>query len=139
MLGLFERTGASWNENEIPEDFSFGEINPSYDRMMPYPEAKMEGVPLSKNLGAKAFFCRPKFAPDGSPIVGESAEVRNYFVAAALNSIGMLNGGGIGELLARWMWDGCAQSDADVTAGRVGSRTGRSSTGRVRRTPRRST
>ena len=107
---------------------------------MPYLEAAMERVPLSKDLWVKAFFCGPEsFTPDGSPIVGESAEVRNYFVAAALNSIGMLNGGGIGELLARWMWDGCAQSDADVTAGRVGSRTGRSSTGRVRRTPRRST
>ena len=29
---------------------------------------------------------------DGSPIVGETPEIRNYFVAAGLNSIGILSG-----------------------------------------------
>ncbi len=32
MLGLFESTGASWNaEDGIPNDFSFGEIEPDWD------------------------------------------------------------------------------------------------------------
>ena len=39
----------------------------------------------------KKFFCGPEsFTPDLRPIVGEAPELRNYFVAAGLNSIGIL-------------------------------------------------
>jgi len=117
MLGLFERKGAPWNLEGIPKDFSFGEVNPDWDRMGPYLEEAMERVPITANVGAKSFFCGPEsFTPDGNPIVGESAEIRNYFVAAGLNSIGILTGGGIGKLLAQWIRDGMPPSDTDVTA-----------------------
>lgn len=46
-------------------------------------------------------------------MVGESPEIRNYFVAAGLNSIGILSGGGIGRLLAHWIKHG--KPDMDVT------------------------
>ena len=101
MLGLFESMGAPWNATAldgIPEDFSFGEINPDWDRMGSYLEEAMKRVPMTESLGAKGakkFFCGPEsFTPDGNPIVGEAAEVRNYYVAAGLNSIGILTGGG---------------------------------------------
>lgn len=74
--------------------------------------------------------------PDLSPLVGESPEFRNFFVAAGLNSIGILTGmettltadkytpllrlspsltpgGGIGKLVANWIIDG--KSEFDVT------------------------
>ncbi len=74
----------------------------------------MQRVPASVNAGIKKFFCGPEsFTPDGSPIVGESPELRNYFVAAGLNSIGILTGGGIGRLLAHWIVNG--RPDMDVT------------------------
>ena len=38
---------------------------------------------------------------------------KNYFVAAGMNSIGILTGGGIGRLLAHWIAHG--QPDMDVT------------------------
>lgn len=34
MLGLFESKGAVWNAKAIPQDFSFGEIEPDWDRMV---------------------------------------------------------------------------------------------------------
>jgi len=47
----------------------------------------------------KTFFCGPEsFTPDLGPIVGEAPELRNYFVAAGLNSIGILSGPGIGRV-----------------------------------------
>jgi len=62
----------------------------------------------------KTFFCGPEsFTPDLAPIVGEAPEVRNYFVAAGLNSIGILTGGGIGRAVAQWIVDG--RPDVDVT------------------------
>ena len=48
--------------------------------------------------------------------VGESPELKNYFVAAGLNSIGILTGGGMGLLLARWIKEQHPPDDVDVTA-----------------------
>ena len=117
MLGLFELMGASWNVEEIPEAFSFGEINADFDRMGPYLEEAMKRVPITETVGAKTLFCGPEsFTPDGNPIVGEAAEIRNYYVAAGLNSIGILTGGGIGKVLAQWIRDGRPPTDVDITA-----------------------
>ncbi len=116
MLGLFERTGVPWNVQKIPEDFYFGEINSDFDRMGPYLIEAMKRVPITERVGTKKLFCGPEsFTPDGNPIVGESSEIRNYYVAAGMNSIGILTGGGIGKLLAQWIRDGSAPSDMDVT------------------------
>eukprot|EP00557_Chaetoceros_sp_GSL56_P002633 CAMPEP_0176497120 /NCGR_PEP_ID=MMETSP0200_2-20121128/11550_1 /TAXON_ID=947934 /ORGANISM="Chaetoceros sp., Strain GSL56" /LENGTH=957 /DNA_ID=CAMNT_0017895103 /DNA_START=90 /DNA_END=2959 /DNA_ORIENTATION=+ len=116
MLGLFERIGAPWCIEEIPETFSFGEIEPDWDRMGPYLQEAMERVPMTLHVGAKKFFCGPEsFTPDGSPIVGETPELKNYYVAAGLNSIGILTGGGIGKLLASWIRAKRSPSDFDVT------------------------
>lgn len=34
MLGLFEGKGAAWNAKRIPNDFSFGQIDPDWNRMV---------------------------------------------------------------------------------------------------------
>jgi heterotetrameric sarcosine oxidase gamma subunit len=116
MLGLFEPEGVAWKPQGIPDSFSFGEIEPDWDRMGPYVEAAMKRVPAVENVGIKAFFCGPEsFTPDNGPIVGESPELRNYYVAAGLNSIGILSGGGVGQVLARWIKEGHAPNDVDVT------------------------
>ena len=116
MLGLFEKEGAAWGPDSIPDQFQFGEIEPDWDRMAPYVEAAMTRVPAVQNVGIKSLFCGPEsFTPDGCPIVGESNELRNYYVAAGLNSLGILTGGGIGHILARWVKDGFAPNDVDVT------------------------
>ena len=47
------------------------------------------------------------------PVVGEAPEVKNYFVAAGLNSIGILTGGGMGRALAHWIVNG--RADIDIT------------------------
>jgi glycine/D-amino acid oxidase-like deaminating enzyme len=93
MIGLFEGKAAPWNVKEIPNNFSFGEIEPDWERMGPYVEAAMSRVPATMNVGIKKFFCGPEsFTPDLAPIVGEAPEIRNYWVAAGLNSIGILTG-----------------------------------------------
>ncbi len=114
MIGLFEPVCAPWNVGGVPPDFSFGEIQPDWDRMMPYVEKAMSRVPLSVDTGVKKFFCGPEsFTPDLSPIVGEAPELKNYFVAAGLNSIGIITGGGMGKVLAHWIING--RPDVDVS------------------------
>jgi heterotetrameric sarcosine oxidase gamma subunit len=114
MIGLFEAVCAPWRVDGIPENFSFGELPPDWDRMAPYLETAMARVPVSLDAGVRTFFCGPEsFTPDLLPIVGEAPELRNYFVAAGLNSIGILTGGGIGRALAHWILDG--RADIDIT------------------------
>ena len=114
MLGLFEAVCAPWQVDGVPDDFSFGELPPDWDRMGPYLETAMRRIPISAEVGIRKFFCGPEsFTPDLQPVVGEAPEVRNYFVAAGLNSIGILTGGGLGRALAHWIVDG--SPDIDVT------------------------
>ena len=114
MIGLFEPICAPWNIKAIPDDFSFGEIAPDWDRMGPYVEKAMSRIPISMEVGVRKFFCGPEsFTPDLAPIVGEAPELKNYFVAAGLNSIGILTGGGLGRVLAHWIVNG--RPDVDVT------------------------
>ena len=115
MVGLFEPICAPWNIKGIPNDFSFGELTPDWDRMGPYVEKAMSRVPISLETGVRKFFCGPEsFTPDLQPIVGEAPELKNYFVAAGLNSIGILTGGGLGRVMAHWIING--RPDVDVTA-----------------------
>lgn len=114
MVGLFEPVCAPWKIEGIPQDFSFGEIPPDWDRMAPYLEKAMNRIPISMEVGIKKFFCGPEsFTPDLRPIVGEAPELKNYFVAAGLNSIGILTGGGMGRVVANWIMTG--SPDVDVT------------------------
>jgi glycine cleavage system aminomethyltransferase T/glycine/D-amino acid oxidase-like deaminating enzyme len=115
MIGLFEPVCAPWRVQGIPDDFSFGEIQPDWDRMGPYVEKAMARVPRSLETGVKKFFCGPEsFTPDLAPIVGEAPELKNFFVAAGLNSIGIITGGGIGRLMAHWIING--RPDQDISA-----------------------
>jgi 4-methylaminobutanoate oxidase (formaldehyde-forming) len=114
MVGLFEPTCAPWKIEGIPPDVSFLELAPDWDRMAPFLERAMSRVPITAEVGMKKFFCGPEsFTPDLRPIVGEAPELKNYFVAAGLNSVGVLTGGGLGRVLAHWIIEGVP--DVDVT------------------------
>ncbi|MCG8564027.1 MAG: FAD-dependent oxidoreductase, partial [Desulfobacterales bacterium] len=115
MIGLFEPKCAPWKLDGIPDNFSFGEISPDWDRMEPFLEKAISRVPIAETLGVKKFFCGPEsFTPDLNAVVGEAPEVKNYFVAAGLNSIGIIVGGGLGRAMAHWILTG--EADIDVTA-----------------------
>ena len=115
MIGLFETECAPWAVGGIPDGSSFVTLPPDWDRMAPYLEAAMGRIPRSFDTGVRTFFCGPEsFTPDLRPIVGPAPEVRNYWIAAGMNSIGILTGGGIGRTVAQWIVDG--DPGVDVTA-----------------------
>jgi len=120
LVGFFEPIAAPWGMDGIPKDFAFGEINPDWDRMMPYIEIAMERIPSLENAGIHKFFCGPEsFTPDGGPLMGESPELQNFYVAAGLNSLGILQGGGVGKIMAQWIVDGyCPVESLDIDISR---------------------
>ena len=114
MIGLFEPDCKPWQLEGIPDDFSFGELPPDWDRLTPFLEKAMERVPIAREAGIRKFFCGPEsFTPDLAPVMGEAPELRNYFVAAGLNSVGIITGGGYGRVIAHWILNG--KPDVDVT------------------------
>jgi glycine cleavage system aminomethyltransferase T/glycine/D-amino acid oxidase-like deaminating enzyme len=114
MIGLFEPVCAPWKVNGVPEDFSFGEIEPDWERMAPFLEKAMSRIPISQEVGILKFFCGPEsFTPDMGVAFGEAAEIQNYFVAAGLNSIGLITGPGLGKIMAQWITTG--DPGADIT------------------------
>jgi len=112
LFGLFEPASAPWALNGIPDNFSFGEINPDWDRMTPYVEEAMKRIPILENAGIHKFFCGPEsFTPDLGPMMGLAPELDNFYVAAGFNSLGILMGGGAGKVMAQWIVDGVPNVD----------------------------
>ncbi|NIS79640.1 MAG: FAD-dependent oxidoreductase [Anaerolineales bacterium] len=114
LFGLFEPVSAPWALDGIPKDFTFGEINPDWDRMMPYVEEATKRIPVLGKAGIHKFFCGPEsFTPDLGPMMGLAPAQDNFYVAAGFNSLGILMGGGAGKIMAQWIVDGVP--DVDIT------------------------
>jgi 4-methylaminobutanoate oxidase (formaldehyde-forming) len=107
MVGLFEPIAKPWGESGIPEDFCFGELPPDTDRIYPYLERAMRRVPQLTQTGIKLLFCGPEsFTPDHNYLMGEAPNLRNFYIAAGFNSLGILSAGGVGQVMARWILEG---------------------------------
>jgi len=112
MVGLFEPVSAPWSLDEIPDNFSFGEIPSNWDRLGPFLEIAMETLPALEHVGIRKLFTGPEsFTPDNGFIVGESPELENFFISAGFNSLGILTGGGAGSIIAHWIVDGLPPMD----------------------------
>ena len=102
LVGLFEPVGAPWSLNGIPRDFAFGKLPPDWERMEPYLARAMDRIPSLAETGVRTFFCGPEsFTTDIRPLLGQAPELDGYFVAAGLNSLGILSGGGVGNMIAQ--------------------------------------
>ncbi len=121
LVGLFEPVAAPWKLDEIPRDFAFGELPPDMDRLAPFVETAMTRVPALADVGIRQFFCGPEsFTPDVKPMLGPAPEIDGFFMAAGLNSLGILLGGGVGTVMAQWIVDGVPPVDvAGYTVERV--------------------
>ena len=121
MVGLFEPVSAPWSLDKIPEGFSFGEIPSDWDRLAPFLELAMEILPELENVGIRKLFTGPEsFTPDNGFLIGEAPELKNFFVGAGMNSLGILTGGGAGSIIASWIVDGVPPVDVtDVDIARL--------------------
>ena len=113
MVGAFEPNAVPWGQNGVPLDFAFEELEGHMDeQFMPVLEHAMERVPILQDVGWRKFFCGPEsFTPDDQFHMGESPEVKNFYVACGLNSVGIQTSGGLGRALAEWMDKGHAPMD----------------------------
>jgi 4-methylaminobutanoate oxidase (formaldehyde-forming) len=107
LVGAFEPNARPWGAEGIPEDFAFGEIAGDFSHFEPVLMDAMRRIPALEQAGIQKFFCGPEsFTPDVRYHLGESTELKNCFVAAGLNSIGLQSAGGVGKVVAEWIRDG---------------------------------
>ncbi len=112
LLGAFEPNSKPWGMNGIPEDFEFDSLPEDFDHFEPILERAVERFPMLATAGIQTFFNGPEsFTPDDRYILGEAPEVKNFFVAAGFNSVGIQSAGGAGMVLAEWMETGNAPID----------------------------
>ena len=107
LLGAFEPSAKPWGMGGISEDFCFDEIAGDFDHFEPVLLDAMKRFPALERAGIQKFFCGPEsFTPDVRYHLGEAPELKNCFVAAGLNSIGLQSAGGVGKVTAEWIRDG---------------------------------
>jgi len=107
LIGAFEPKAKPWGMNGIPEDFCFDELPEDFEHFQPILEGAIHRVPKLEQAGIRKFFNGPEsFSPDQRYLLGEAPELKNFYVAAGFNSIGIQSAGGAGMALAEWIVGG---------------------------------
>ena len=114
MLGIFEPNAknAFKKTGKVPNNFSFGEfkVDKNYIKMLHKLAAKR--IPTIKNLTIEKYFSGPEsFTPDSNFLLGETEEIKNFYVCCGFNSIGIGSSGGAGKTVAEWMIKGHTDQD----------------------------
>ena len=121
LVGWFEPVAKPWGMEGIPESFAFDQLPEDLEHIEPLLEAAIRRIPILGKAGIQLLFNGPEsFTPDDRYLLGETPEIRNLFVAAGFNSIGIQSAGGAGKVLADWIVDGHPPMDLwDVDIRRV--------------------
>src|SRR5439155_16603869 len=107
MLGAFQNLSKAWMVDNIPEKFSFQLLEPDWDKFAESLQNGKHRIPALETAGFAKFVNGPEsFTPDNNFIIGETPALRNLFVAAGFNSVGIASAGGAGKYLAEWMVEG---------------------------------
>lgn len=104
LLGAFEPIAKPWGMEGIAENFCFDELPADMDHFMPVLEKAINRMPALETTGIATWFNGPEsFTPDDRYLLGEAPEVKNFYVAAGFNSVGIQSAGGAGKALAEWI------------------------------------
>ena len=110
LIGGFEERAKPWGAAGIPDGFEFDELPFDMEQTEPVLEKVFGRMPSLESVGIRTFFTGPEsFTPDGRPYIGPAPELPGLFVAAGMNSHGIMNSGGVGLTLAAWILDGLPQ------------------------------
>ncbi len=121
MLGFFEPNAKPWAVGGVPDDAEFTTLPDDWEQISAQLEQATHRMPLLAEHGIATFFNGPEsFTPDVRYLLGEAPELRNFYVAAGFNSVGIQSAGGAGRVLAEWMAAGGPTMDlGDVDISRM--------------------
>jgi len=125
VIGGFEPNAKCWDAYSPEGNRPFLEMAEDWDQFTPFMEAALALVPALETTGIQQFMNGPEsFTADTRPLIGETPEIDGLFVAAGMNSVGIMSSAGIGRALADWMVDKTAPMDLwEVDIARVDPKT----------------
>ncbi|SLN25789.1 4-methylaminobutanoate oxidase (formaldehyde-forming) [Roseovarius albus] len=101
LVGCFEPMGKPIAPGVLDETFEFGLLPEDWDHFEPMMELALHRLPALETAEVKMLLNGPEsFTPDGTFMLGETAETRGLFLGCGLNSVGLASGGGAGMNLA---------------------------------------
>ena len=101
LVGCFEPMGKPIAPGVLDESFAFGLLPEDWDHFEPMMQGAMHRLPSLETAEVKMLLNGPEsFTPDGSFMLGETAETRGLFLGCGMNSMGVAAGGGAGMNLA---------------------------------------
>ena len=108
VVGGFEPDAKPWvAPDALPYPFEFQLLDEDWDHFAILMDSAIARIPVLAETGIKMFYNGPEsFTPDNQFILGEAPELRNFFVAAGFNSVGIASAGGAGRALAEWIVEG---------------------------------
>ena len=108
LVGGFEPEAKPWvAPDKLPYPFEFQLLAEDWEHFEILMDSAVARIPALAETGIKMFYNGPEsFTPDNQFILGEAAELRNFFVGAGFNSVGIASAGGAGRALAEWITEG---------------------------------
>jgi len=107
IMGGYEHNPIPWALDGIPRDFTKTLLKSNYEHFEPLSLLAMKRVPSIGNAEIVTLLNGPEaFTSDGDFIMGESTEVKNFFVAAGFCAHGIAAAGGVGKMMAEWIIEG---------------------------------
>ncbi|MCP4469903.1 MAG: FAD-dependent oxidoreductase [Gammaproteobacteria bacterium] len=101
LVGCFEPLGKPIDPGQIGKNFAFQLLPEDWDHFEPMLENAMQRLPCLADADVRMLLNGPEsFTPDGSFLLGESAETQGFFLGCGMNSVGVATGGGAGMALA---------------------------------------
>jgi len=122
IIGPYEKHGKPWAIDGVPPGFGMELLAPDLDAIADIAAQAMERVPAAAQGGIKTIVNGPiTFTPDANPLIGPAFGLQNAWLLTG-SSMGVMEGGGAGRMLAEWMEAGEPPMDAlAVDARRFGA------------------
>jgi len=112
LMGGFEPAAKPWGMEGIPGDFSFSLLPEDWEHFRVLMEQACVRIPTLETAPVRRHVNGPEsFTPDNRYMLGEAPELRNFFVAAGFNSVGIASAAGAGQALAEWIVGGAPAMD----------------------------
>jgi 4-methylaminobutanoate oxidase (formaldehyde-forming) len=107
IMGGYEHNPIPWALDGIPRDFTKTLLKSNYEHFEPLSLLAMKRVPSIGNAEIITLLNGPEaFTSDGDFFMGESPDVKNFFVAAGFCAHGIAAAGGVGKMMAEWIIEG---------------------------------
>ena len=112
LVGCFEPMAKSIDPDRLGDDFAFQLLPEDWDHFEPMMMNALHRLPALETAEVRMLLNGPEsFTPDGSFMLGETAETKGLFLGCGMNSVGIATGGGAGMALADCIIDGATQTD----------------------------